>query len=109
MEARGRGGVALLPRLAARVLAQHTLELRRAHALLVLVARPAVLAQEHLLVAHVDCGRRRRRREVQLMMRYRRRRKVGGVEWVRKGKAVAKKGTGGKEEEEERRERRRRI
>lgn len=55
VEARGRGGAALLARLAARVLAQHPLELRRAHALLVLVARPAVLAQEHLLVAHVDC------------------------------------------------------
>lgn len=68
MEARGRGAVALFPRLAARVLAQHPLELRRAHALLVLVARPAVLAQEHLLVAHVDCegrgGRRGRWRVV---------------------------------------------
>lgn len=51
----GRGSVAVLARLAARVLAQYPLKLRRTDALLVLKARPAILAQEHLLIADVHC------------------------------------------------------
>lgn len=56
----GRGGVAVLARLAAGLLAQYPLKLRRTDALLVLGARPPVLAQEHLLVADVRCKERRR-------------------------------------------------
>lgn len=49
----GGGGVAVLSRLAAGVLAQYPLKLWRTDALLVLVACSSVLAQEHLLVANV--------------------------------------------------------
>lgn len=51
----GRGSVAVLARLAAGLLAQYPLKLRRTDALLVLKARPAILAQEHLLVTDVGC------------------------------------------------------
>lgn len=51
----GRGSVAVLARLAAGVLAQYPLKLHRTDALLVLKARPAILAQEHLLVTDVHC------------------------------------------------------
>lgn len=50
----GRGGVAVLARLAAGLLAQYPLKLWRTDALLVLVARSSVLAQEHLLVTDVS-------------------------------------------------------
>lgn len=59
----GRGGVAVLARLAAGLLAQYPLKLWRTDALLVLVACSSVLAQEHLLVANVSCERRRRQTE----------------------------------------------
>lgn len=55
---RGRGGVAVLACLAAGVLAQYPFKLWRTDALLVLVACPAILAQEHLLVANVSCEHR---------------------------------------------------
>lgn len=51
----GRGGVAVFARLAAGVLAQYPLKLRRTDALLVLVTCSSVLAQEHLFVANVGC------------------------------------------------------
>lgn len=51
----GGGSVAVLARLAAGLLAQHPLKLRRTDALLVLKARPAILAQEQLLVTDVSC------------------------------------------------------
>lgn len=51
----GRGSVAVLARLAAGLLAQYPLKLRSTDALLVLKARPAILAQEHLLVTDVSC------------------------------------------------------
>lgn len=58
----GRGGVAVLARLAAGVLAQYPLKLWRTDALLTLVACSSVLAQEHLLVANVSCERRQTER-----------------------------------------------
>lgn len=57
---RQRSAVAVLARLTARMLAQYPLELRRTDALLVLVARSSVLAQEHLLVTNVCCRKEKK-------------------------------------------------
>ena len=72
---RRRGGVAVLARLAAGLLAQYPLKLWRTDALLVLVACSSVLAQEHLLVANVSC-RVETGRQIE-QQRERRRRKEG--------------------------------
>lgn len=49
----GGGGVAGLAPLTAGLLAQHALKLWRTDTLLVLGARPTILAQEQLLVTHI--------------------------------------------------------
>lgn len=59
----GRGSIAVLARLTAGVLAQNPLKLWRTDALLVLVTRSSILAQEHLLVTNVSCEQRRRQTE----------------------------------------------
>lgn len=58
---RRRSAVAVLARLTAGLLAQNPLILWRTDALLVLVTRSSILAQEHLLVANVSCEQRQRR------------------------------------------------
>lgn len=55
----GGGGVAGLAPLTAGLLAQHALKLWRTDTLLVLGARPTILAQEQLLVTHISCRRER--------------------------------------------------